>query len=92
MQSASHTPLSLHIYISPFMNALFQKLKNAVSRDKQRYKSSSFDLDLTYITERIIAMAYPAASGSVESTYRNAIDGSDIACMYLFTSQCLSLL
>lgn len=76
------------------MNTLFNKLKATVSRDKHRLRTADFDLDLTYITERIIgmyrdewlwkfhlsfvvgaAMGFPAASGTVESTFRNKIDG-----------------
>jgi hypothetical protein len=36
------------------MDNLFRKLKTAVSRDKRRYIFGQYDLDLTYITERII--------------------------------------
>jgi septation ring formation regulator EzrA len=36
------------------MNSLFNKLKATVSRDKHRLRTADFDLDMTYITERII--------------------------------------
>lgn len=42
-----------------------------VSQNKRRYKGEGFDLDLTYVTERVIAMSFPS-SGS-ESFYRNSI-------------------
>jgi phosphatidylinositol-3,4,5-trisphosphate 3-phosphatase/dual-specificity protein phosphatase PTEN len=42
-----------------------------VSGKRIRYKSDGFDLDLTYITTRIIACSYPASG--LESTYRNRI-------------------
>lgn len=44
-------------------------LRGAVSKKKRRYQTDSFDLDLTYVTERIIAMGYP--SESVEAAFRN---------------------
>lgn len=47
-------------------------LRKAVSSDRRRYKQEEFDLDLTYITPRIVAMGYPASG--VEGVYRNHID------------------
>lgn len=42
-----------------------------VSENKRRYKQDGFDLDLVYVTDRIIAMSYPS-SGKM-SWYRNPI-------------------
>ena len=42
-----------------------------VSQNKRRYIDEHFDLDLTYVTDRVIAMSFPS-SGS-ESLYRNSI-------------------
>lgn len=44
-------------------------IRGAVSKKKRRYQTNGFDLDLTYVTERIIAMGYP--SESVEAAFRN---------------------
>jgi len=47
------------------------QLRITVSQNRRRYKKHGFDLDLTYITNRIIAMSAPAFGG--HSAYRNDI-------------------
>jgi len=46
-------------------------LRHAVSKQKKRFKQDGFDLDLAYITKRIIAMGFP--SEKTEAVYRNPI-------------------
>ena len=47
-------------------------VKSLVSKDKTRFCYDGFDLDLTYITPRIIAMGYP--SKNIEGIYRNNME------------------
>jgi hypothetical protein len=47
-------------------------IRDKVSQDKNRFIDNEFNLDLSYITPRIVAMAYPASG--LEKTYRNNIE------------------
>ena len=49
-------------------------IKRLVSKQKRRFQDSDFDLDMSYITEKVIAMGFP--STGVEKIYRNSL--SDI--------------
>lgn len=56
-----------------FMRKSFLRpLRKFVSGNRNRLKESGFDLDLTYITSRVIAMAFPASG--LEAAYRNPRD------------------
>jgi phosphatidylinositol-3,4,5-trisphosphate 3-phosphatase/dual-specificity protein phosphatase PTEN len=52
--------------------AVVKNPKHLVSQKKKRFKNEKFDLDLAYITERIIAMGYP--STGYEKIYRNQME------------------
>ena len=43
-----------------------------VSGKKQRFRENGYNLDLTYVTPRIIAMSFPASG--LETAYRNDIE------------------
>ncbi|KAH8249688.1 hypothetical protein KR032_011474, partial [Drosophila birchii] len=48
-------------------------IRNVVSKKRIRYKEKGYNLDLTYIDERIIAMGYPAPD-KIEGIYRNRLE------------------
>jgi hypothetical protein len=50
---------------------LRRQIRGVVSQNKRRFAADGFDLDLTYITDRVIAMAAPAFGG--RSAFRNDI-------------------
>ena len=47
-------------------------IQKLVSKNKRRFKDDKYDLDLTYITNRVIAMSFPG--GGFRKIYRNSID------------------
>ena len=58
-----------HVDAAPSHSLISSTIRALVSKKKIRYRQLGFDLDLTYITPRIIAMGFP--SEDVESIYRN---------------------
>ena len=53
-------------------------LRKIVSGNRRRFKDEDYNLDITYITSRVLAMSFPASG--FEKMYRNNI--SDVITFY----------
>jgi phosphatidylinositol-3,4,5-trisphosphate 3-phosphatase/dual-specificity protein phosphatase PTEN len=60
----AHNKKLEHTNLNPFLC-----LKTAVSKDKKRMKVDGYDLDLTYITNYVVALGYPA--DGIQASIRN---------------------
>ena len=54
-------------------NYLMSWLKKKVSGKRRRLKTDKYDLDISYITDTVIAMSFPAHEWK-EKFYRNNVD------------------
>ncbi|CAI4226849.1 unnamed protein product [Auanema sp. JU1783] len=54
------------------VRSICKPLRKIVSQNRRRHQTDGFDLDLSYITDRIIAMGYPA--DTAEAVYRNSMN------------------
>jgi hypothetical protein len=55
-------------------------IRTIVSGHRRRFHDEGFNLDITYITQRILAMSFPATG--IELCYRNSI--SDVGLFFNF--------
>ena len=70
--ASSESGRARHASASSLVDRLQVKMRQLVSLEKRRFQQDGFDLDLSYITPRLIAMGFPSAG--IEGSYRNPIE------------------
>jgi phosphatidylinositol-3,4,5-trisphosphate 3-phosphatase/dual-specificity protein phosphatase PTEN len=55
------------------MSNKYNPIKKEVSKNNNKYTKDGYNLDLTYITDKVIGMSYPA-SKTFEKIYRNDVN------------------
>ncbi|KAL0350831.1 UNVERIFIED_CONTAM: Phosphatidylinositol 3,4,5-trisphosphate 3-phosphatase and protein-tyrosine-phosphatase PTEN1 [Sesamum radiatum] len=69
-ESKTSEDLGLSFMQSQLVNCLWRNyLRNLVSKQRRRMLVAGYDLDMTYITDRVLAMSFPAER--VRAMYRN---------------------
>ncbi|KAH6774564.1 Calcium/lipid-binding phosphatase [Perilla frutescens var. hirtella] len=64
--------MSVHYVQSQLVNCLWKNyIRNLVSKKRRRMLVAGYDLDMTYITDRILAMSFPAER--MRAMYRNPL-------------------
>ncbi|KAK7340597.1 hypothetical protein VNO77_21304 [Canavalia gladiata] len=61
--------LSLHHHVMTYLTKNF--IRNLVSKQRRRMLIAGYDLDMTYITDRVLAMSFPAER--MRAMYRNPL-------------------
>ncbi|KAM4815251.1 phosphatidylinositol 3,4,5-trisphosphate 3-phosphatase TPTE2-like [Thomomys bottae] len=62
-------------------------IRRLVSGNKRRYAKDGFDLDLTYITDRLVAMSFP--SSGIHTFYRNPMQANSLMTLSIFITVCI---
>jgi hypothetical protein len=60
-------------------------LRKIVSGKRNRFTDDNYNLDITYITKRVIAMSFPASG--LETMYRNSMQDVKFKCDILIGCQ-----
>lgn len=61
-------------------DGLQRSMRLTVGGNKRRYQKDGYDLDLCYITKRMIAMSFP--SSGLDGLYRNRIEVKFLLLLY----------